>query len=413
MIKNTKRTVTAISLLLLLPFLLLLPSYADSFDAGRIFDAILSFRLTGAGAASVQEWIDGDLSARAGSGGEWAVIALAQTDEGKKYDFSAYRASLVKYLNENNVASASSRQKFALTLCAVGGQSEPFVQKTMNDSIGELGIMSYVFGLHLINNGLTSEKHTAASVTAQLLALQHGDGGWSVMGDYGDVDVTAMVLSALAPQRERAETEEAIGKGLSFLSARQQDDGAYMSYGAKNCNSCAQVLTALSDLGVDPNDARFVKKGKTVTDGIMQFALSDGSFAYKEDGVYNNMATEQVFYATVAAKRAAEGKSPLFVLDAASAGQPEPTPTPTPETTPAETPTAPPTPETPEPTAVPTPETAEPTPVPQTPTVPSSPSKDTEKKNSSGGFYLIPFLVVLAFAAVPVVLQIRKRRNRR
>ena len=42
-------------------------------------------------------------------------------------------------------------------------------------------------------------------------------------------------------------------------------NGDFATYGLFNCESTAQVLTALTSLGLDPlKDARFIKNGKTV-----------------------------------------------------------------------------------------------------------------------------------------------------
>lgn len=320
---RTKKAVSAYrrsALLLALTLLFSILSYSvfalRNENAEDLFRAILDFRVEESGARSVQDWIDEVLPQKAGTGGEWAVIALSQTGG---YDLHAYGEALSLYLSKNSVASASSRQKYALALCASGKKDDEFVSRTMNDSIGKLGVMSLIFGLHLLNNGLGSDTHTSEDVIDSLLASQHEDGGWSVTGSYGDVDVTAMALSALAPRRELEKVRTAAETGLLFLSGRQTDDGDFSSFGVRNANSCAQVLTALSDLGIDERtDGRFIKNGNTVLDGLLRYRLPDGSFSYKEDAVYNNMATEQAFYALAALMRMQKGKGPLFVLDAVS-----------------------------------------------------------------------------------------------
>ena len=134
-----------------------------------------------------------------------------------------------------------------------------------------------------------------------------------------------MTLSALAVRTDRADVSDAVERALTLLSNRQTEFGDYASYGVRNAESVAQVLTALSSLGIDcAKDERFVKNGKTLFDALAIYRLPDGSFSHKEGDIANNMATEQTFYALVAYLRMLDGRSPLFVLDAATKPAEEP-----------------------------------------------------------------------------------------
>lgn len=276
----------------------IVPAAADLDTAQDFIDEIIDFNLQKSSASSVREWIDGDLTENAGRGSEWYIIALSKYGS---YDFSGYEAALIKYLSENEEGSASSRQKYALTLLAVGS-SDSYINETLNNSIGEQGVMSLIFGMHLLNNGCVSEKYTQSELTEELLSFQLDDGGWAVAGTNGDVDVTAMAVQALAPQySDNADVEKSIDTALDFLSARQLESGDYSSYGVNNPESTAQVLVALSSLGIDAEtDGRFIKNGNTVFDGIALYQLPDGSFCHKDGGDSNAASTVQVFYSMVA-----------------------------------------------------------------------------------------------------------------
>ena len=261
---------------------------------------------------SIQNWIEGSLSQNPADGGsEWYVLALCQYGN---YDFSTYKSSLLSYLENNKVGSASSRLKFALILCAMGS-TDSYIGEVAGEAIGKQGIMSYVFGLHLLNN-IGSDK-AKNEVISTLLSLQKSDGGWAVMGDYGDNDVTAMTVQALAPHyKTNPDVKNAIDKALTLLSARQKSDGDYASYGVDNPESTAQVLLALSSLEIDfENDSRFIKNGNTLIDGIEKYRLSDGSFCHQIGKGYNANATVQVFCAMVSYLRLTDGKSPIYILD--------------------------------------------------------------------------------------------------
>lgn len=274
-------------------------------------DGIIGYNLKKASANSVQEWIDGSLTDDAGAGSEWYIIALSNYG---KYDFSAYRDALNDYLAENEVGSASSRLKYALTFVALGDKSNPYVAKTLVNSIGEQGIMSLIFGLHLLNNGCMSEKYSQSEIINEILSLQLDDGGWSVMGEIGDVDVSAMTVQALSPHCSAdPSVKNAVDKALAFLSDRQNDDGGYSSYGVSNPESVAQVIIALLSLGIDSeNDARFIRNGKSLFDAAELFRLSDGSYCHKQGGESNSTATVQVLCAAIAYDNFRNGNSAFY-----------------------------------------------------------------------------------------------------
>ncbi len=288
-------------------------SHSRAVGEAQVFaDGIVAYKLKEAGASSVQEWIDGSLTKNAGTTAEWYILALSQSGE---YDFSRYEKALKAYVSANTVHSASSRQKYALVLAAVGS-TDGYISSTMGDSIGKQGVMSWVYGLYLLNNGYTGSV-TAGEAVAKLLSLQFEDGGWAISGTRGDTDVTAMVLSALAPHREGdTAVKQAVDKALSLLSSYQRDSGDYASYGVPNAESTAQVLTALSSLGIDcQTDSRFIKGGNTLFDGLAMYRSADGAFFHKAGDAPGNSAMSQTLYSLIAYLRMINGKSGLYLLD--------------------------------------------------------------------------------------------------
>ena len=126
--------------------------------------------------------------------------------------------------------------------------------------------------------------------------------------------MTAMALTALAPYKDDAEVKAAVDAALTYLSDAQQADGGFMSWGAANSESCAQVIVALTALGIDPtSDERFIKEGGTVLDALCAFACEGGGFRHSSDQAEpDGMATEQGFYALAAYDRFRQGKTRLF-----------------------------------------------------------------------------------------------------
>lgn len=281
-------------------------------DVDSVIGGIVDYKLRQTGSGSVQEWLRGEAAEGAGRTSDWYAIALSQDGY---TDLSAYESSLRSYLANNNVASATSREKYALALCAAGS-SDSYISDILDSSIGEQGMMSWIYGLHVLNNGYTCYNFTTDSVVDTILSMQYDDGGWALFGSYGDIDVTAMTVQALAPSCGRSDVSEAVDRALDFMSRRQENNGGYQSFGTPNPESAAQVLTALSALGIDCRyDDRFIKDGNNVIDGITTYQLGDGSFCHAMGGESNETATVQALYSLISFKRMTEGRSPLLVLD--------------------------------------------------------------------------------------------------
>ena len=250
------------------------------------------------GEAGLQEWLDGALCAGAGGPTDNNVLALCRLNSG--LDFSNYVRAASERLNAGDITNPVSRQRCALALlaCDAGAQVPDAL---VDETAGKLGVMSIIYGLHLLNNGASSALWSRDALSEKLLSLQKADGGWSVMGDYGDVDVTAMCLQALACPDASAPVSVAVERGLGFLSECQLESAGFSSMGKENAESCAQVLLALSSLGVDFRvDARFLKRGRNPLDALLEYRCPSGGFSHLPGEGENETATVQVFQALVA-----------------------------------------------------------------------------------------------------------------
>ena len=276
----------------------------------------------------------------------WYIFALAQHDA---YDFRATaRATRDSLLFLSSPLQGTTLQKYALVSLAIGDDLSPYDPSLLAESVGSQGIMSLVFGLHLQNNGASLGAVTPQDTVRRILSLRLKDGGWAITGEFGDVDVTSMVVQALAPYCRSAagasdtEAAAAVGDAIALLSSRQNADGGFTSYGAANCESCVQVLVALSSVGIDADsDERFIKNGNSVFDAIASYRMPDGSFRHIQSGETNRTATQQVFYGCVAYLRFREGRPSLYELDAVREGRGlAPTGAPVATLTPSAAPTA-------------------------------------------------------------------------
>lgn len=299
----------------------ILPASGEALHAPQqvetLLQSLVQSELTRTGAADVQAWVDGPLAGAAGQGAEWTILALAQLESCDLLpacDLTPYRDSLTAFLSQDTAYGPSTRQKYALCMLAAGGEAS--VAEVTETTIGQQGIMSWVYGLHLLNNGCRSSQYTAADVAAQLISMQKPDGGWALMGQAADVDVTAMVLQALAPHRETPAVAASVEAAVALLAARQQEDGGFVSMGQPNPESAAQVMIALCALGVDPlTDGRFQKNGVTMLDSILAYRLPDGGYTHAAGGGYSAAATVQVLDALTAYVRFSQGQPGLYLLD--------------------------------------------------------------------------------------------------
>lgn len=283
----------------------------DNDVSGRI-DEIFEGYLQKTGAKDLQElvWYYAD---NCGKGEEWIIISLRQQHPGE-LDFSEYRQAYEKYAPTIGEKSHTARLKAALTLQALGSSSA-FIDKAAAEATGQAGIMSWIYGLHVINNGAKADPHTAQSVIDELLSLQFEDGGWAVMGDNGDVDVTAMTIQALAPHCGQEKVKAAVDKAVELLSQKQKENGYFASFGDENAESTAQVLVALSSLELEcAYDARFIKGGLNILDILDSFKVAPGGYAHTVGTARNESATVQTLYSLISYDMMHKGKGLLYVF---------------------------------------------------------------------------------------------------
>jgi len=262
------------------------------------------------GATSLQAWLDGALTEAAGNGAEWYALSLIKREP--TLDYANYEAALRGALTGDGITSPVTKMKCALVLACLGSSPE-LVRETLDGGIGKLGLMSWVFGLHLLNAGYTAESLTAEDAVETILSARKSDGGWAITGSVSDVDVTAMTLQALAPNREIPGVAEAIENALALLASRQLESGGFKSYGLENAESSAQVLIALACLGVDAAEAGFQGGYDRILEGILQFATGSGGFSHEIGGDANELATSQVYLALSAALASRDGKTSVYL----------------------------------------------------------------------------------------------------
>ena len=259
-------------------------------------------------------------------GGEWMAIGLARS--GLEVP-AGYYENVVKYVKEHindkeqlHRAKSTDNARVILALTAlgydvtnVGGHN---LLAGLNDMsyIKKQGVNGPIWALIAFDSHdyeIPAGDVTRDALINEILNAQIADGGWSLSGDEADPDMTAMAIQALASYYNTdANVKAAVDKALDRLSAMQTSAGGYVSWGTLNSESCAQVIVALTALGIDPQtDTRFIKNGCSVVDTLLSF-YTDGGFRHTMDGEINGMATEQGYYALAAFARMQNRKTSLY-----------------------------------------------------------------------------------------------------
>ena len=260
------------------------------------------------------------------TGGEWMVIGLARSGRTVPAGYYDNVVEYVKAMADANErlhrAKVTDNARVILALTAIGKDVTNVGGHNLLKGLDNMayvqkqGINGPIFTLIALDshNYPTMGDVTREKLIQVILDAQLPGGGWNLSGENADTDMTAMAIQALAPYYKTNETvKAAVDKALEALSALQQGDGGFGSWGTVNSESCAQVIVALTALGIDPaTDSRFVKNGSTVLGALASFYVTGGGFKHTADGERNGMATEQGSYALASYFRFVNGQTSLY-----------------------------------------------------------------------------------------------------
>lgn len=264
-------------------------------------------------------------------GGEWLILGLARSDAAVSPEYferyyenlAAYTAELGGVLHERRYTEYS-RVILAVTAIGkdpadVGGYNllTPLSDYEQTVFQGINGAIYALLALDCGNYEIPQNPYGSTQATRELyvdyiMSQEVSGGGWALTGDTADVDVTAMALQALAKYRNRKDVKDAITRALTVLSDLQNENGGYAFQGTESSESICQVITALTELGISLDDARFIKNGRTLKDRLLDYQADDGGFCHVLDDDSELMATEQAFYAMAALERMERGENSLY-----------------------------------------------------------------------------------------------------
>lgn len=269
------------------------------------------------------------------SGGEWVALGLARSGSisntlAEQYAQAAYQYVKKKGSSTMSDSKSTENSRMILALTSIGKDPSDVAGYDLLEPLADLdyvksqGINGPIFALIALDShdyeipkvvaGKTQTTQDALIDT--ILAAQLSDGGWNVNGNGADADMTAMAIQALAPYyNSNAKVKSAVDDALKRLSQMQEDNGGYTSWGTSNAESVAQVIVALTSLGIDPaSDGRFIKNGYSTLDALATFYNDKGGFKHSQSDMTasNGLATEQAYYALASWYRLKNGKTSLY-----------------------------------------------------------------------------------------------------
>lgn len=167
------------------------------------------------------------------------------------------------------------------------------------DEIRRSTLNAAIFALHIQN----ARKQKGEALITYILEAQKPDGSFALMDDLpGDIDVTAMAVSALCPSRNPA-ARAAAKKAVKWLKEQTP----------QYAESAAQMLLAAYLYG---DNALEVQAAAL----LLTYRNEDGGFAHEAGGDSDSMATEQALIAL----SAVHFRRNPYLLTAPKAGSPLP-----------------------------------------------------------------------------------------
>ena len=289
------------------------------------------------------------------SNGEWSILALARANftvpDGY---YEGYLAKVIAELQDAESGGLTSGQldsrksteneRLILALASLGITPTDVGGYNLLEPLANFdwtvwqGLNSTTFALLAFNannfsipdvTGLTRPvtANTSAQTTRQglidkLLDLeikkgQANAGGWAQSSTTtADADGTSQAIQALAPYYNKTGYEDvtaAVDRALVLLSDIQSSNGGFTSWGTVNAESCAQVIVALTALGIDPqSDPRFIKATGNPVSALLSFYIDGSGFKHIATSGVNGIATDQSTYALVAYDRLKNNQTPLY-----------------------------------------------------------------------------------------------------
>ena len=246
--------------------------------------------------------------------GEWSVMVAARSGaEVPEGWFETYYENLCATLEEKDGILTNTKHsnysRAALTVTAIGKDPTDvngynlFEHHSNFDFVTNQGLPGSIFALISLDSANYEIPNVDRKVFIEhILSEEYDCGGWALQGEEPDVDITAQVIQAFAPYYGKdVEITAAVDRAVEHLSKVQKENGGFFAWEGENVQTTAQVIIALSSIGIDiRTDERFIKEGGWIGSYFMQYYLGDGAFCHTLGMAKDPMATDQCMQAMIA-----------------------------------------------------------------------------------------------------------------
>lgn len=260
--------------------------------------------------------------------GEWVVFdVILSKAEANEELYDTYYQNLCDYITEREGIISSTKStdysRVMLALSAMGKNVSDVAgydlleHYTDIDVVTKQGLPGAIYALIALDS-MDYEIYESANFTRKdlvdyIMEKECPNGGWAIVGNSADIDITAEAIQSLAPYMEDEEIKNAVERALNLLSEMQNEDGGFSAWGGENSQSVAEVLIALTSAGIDPRtDERFIKKNGWIGSFIMKYYLGDGTFCHTLKMGYDEQATENCVKALIALYRFDSGLGGVY-----------------------------------------------------------------------------------------------------
>ncbi len=242
-----------------------------------------------------------------GFGSDWAIITLLRAKKAIESSIlDEYTHSLTETVKEWDANVKPTDAAKATLAFAVMGKDVTNIEgvnlinlicnsSRLDDGTNELAYSLLAIcasGAEIPQGALWSES----DIIDKLLTFQTESGGFGLFDtETADTDMTAICLQALSPYKSEPAVITAIGKAIVFLSDTISESWDYYD----NPNTTAQVLLALSTLGIDvtePDIGFGDSEQENLVTSLEKYRNTEGNGYFFGDTV-NTLATYQVMQA--------------------------------------------------------------------------------------------------------------------
>ncbi len=248
---------------------------------------------------------------------EFEVVALKQAGKTIPSQYLENVKLAVKE-KQGKFSRITDTERYILGILAAGGDPsniEGFnlVEAVYNGNVTKQGLNGVAYALIALDSASFDIPETALwnreKLITHLLERQNQDGGWAWdESSNSDIDTTGMILTALAPYHDQTGVKEKIDAALNYLSEQYQNSKI------DNSSTAAQVVIALSSLGVDANEALFTKGSGSLIQFLLTFQNEDGGFDWHGGDESDVFSTQQGVQALAAYNLYKQGKGTLYSL---------------------------------------------------------------------------------------------------